>query len=222
MLRLLILLCFVAILPTPTLAGAWQREADKVFLSFGGSVHRRESTGLIEPEYSFFGEYGVAPKLTLAVNSFRRGDTEGHTLALVRFPLHQTKNGAHFASEIGLGRRESRGQSAMIYTVGLSWGRGMQIGERSGWLSVDSTVQLPASGDPLLKVDSTAGLSIAKDSKIMGQIFLEADAQGRSITVAPSYVRRLNRASSDLVLGLDWRRGRQAGVGVRIGMWRSF
>jgi len=205
-------------------AGAWLRDEGSGFVAFGFSQFNTstETSGQSEPSLYF--EYGFRPKLTLGLTGFYSTQDRGEASAFLRFPLKSDDKPAKVSAEIGLGMRTDLIDFDPFLKTGLSWGRGLSFGEKSGWVNLDSAVLWSLGDiDNQLKLDATVGMGLNDRFQVMGQAFYERDSAGQSLTLVPSVIMGLGAAKkTKLVVGLEHRGGRRASDGIRFGLWRDF
>lgn len=205
--RVLMLLCLGLWLPSLALAGPWPREKGTGFLSF--SVELWESNLPDLPHYyaSTFVEYGLTERLTLG-SKYAMGSEAG-TLFDVRLGYSLVQNRPYALSlELAAGERnsdrfllvpdfETEEISVPFGSIGLAYGRGFTWRERNGWVSTEIAVTVPLGeeapslglGGETWSWDTTVGLTLASDWKLMAQVFaLRADTGEQIIKIAPGVV----------------------------------
>lgn len=147
--RLLILCC--CLLTGQANAGAWPREAGTGFASLS---LWQAATGA-DSYTALFAEYGLSPRLTVGLDAGRSVSGQTKTVAFLRAPFGQTL-GWLTAAEIGLG--EIAGQP--VLRPGLSFGRSITTGRGSGWIAVDSLLEVDIEQRAVdIKADITLGFS---------------------------------------------------------------
>lgn len=205
-------------------AGAWMREKGEGFLSFGTLAFEERATGAQRFEQGIYLEYGLSPRVTLGASGNYTSGEKGEGLVFLRLPIRNDDRPAKVAIELGIGTESADGATFDPFLKsGLSWGRGMTIGRRSGWLNVDTAIQWSTNGaEPLFKLDATLGLTLSDRFQAMGQAFLEADANGEGLTVVPSLIYTPKRGRTKYVLGLEHKTGRDEHTGLKFGLWREF
>ncbi|AEI95474.1 hypothetical protein [Roseobacter litoralis] len=166
-------------------AGAWLREKGKSFVST--SVQTTENNG---SSVSFYMEYGLGEKVTIGADITY--DTEilnyvagadiaattiedvpiGSGILFARFPLGPVDQPNKWAFHLGIGARYFEAEFLQAAELGLSWGRGIQIGSKYGWVNVDSSYNdAEAPAEARIKVDGTVGLGLTDKTKVMLQMF---------------------------------------------------
>lgn len=207
------------LLAHPVHAGAWMRDEGTGFLSFSGTIDEDgHSTGAI------YGEFGLNPKLTLGFKidtSMPLGQLAGgNAEVFVRKPLSTDKRDFKLAYEIGLGVTQDIETHALV-RVGLSYGKGITLRNRSGWVTLDGAVEWTAQDSQTkFKVDSTVGLALDDRFKVMMQVFYSATDEEQSTTLAPSVIWTPKAGGrNSYQLGFEAEDGSMA---VKIGLWRSF
>lgn len=222
------LLCWAILvghLATPAFAGAWLRDSGAGFLSTGLAI--RDSSRVLRPEYSFYGEFGLSPRLTLGLDLNESqgpsGGHSGHALLFARFPIARGWHNTKVAIELGLGGSHYLGKWNGMIKSTLSVGRGFSSRWGEGWINVDTALELrrPAS-TPAFKLDATLGLSNGMRFRPMLQIE-STYITGKPLiwAVIPS-VMIDTRNNQTWVVGIERKTSGHSTVGIRFGVWRKF
>lgn len=217
----LIILC-LQIPATPARAGAWLREKGDTFFSSTFTLNRDK-----DQSSSTYIEYGWREDLTLGLDlsfaSSHLGYQSGAATVFMRMPLG-TSDGPHkWAYEIGAGSAWVGDVMVPHVKVGLSWGRGIKIGERWGWAAVDSAVFWDvAEGRRAIKLDSTLGLNFNEVFGGMLQLYM-AQGEGLSTTTfAPSLLIKPRGRNYRLQIGAERLVGDTGTTSLKLGLWREF
>ncbi|NSY39103.1 hypothetical protein [Leisingera sp. ANG59] len=212
--------CLAVLLAPPADGGAWLETPGRGFATASAS-YRRTASGA-QHELSYYGAYGITPKLTLGVDLNQTGDLSGHALVFARMPLHQ---GARYrlAAEAAFGGNHDRGVWMMMQRTTLSYGRGFGTGTASGWLAIDAAYELRNSGlAAVWKLDATIGLNRPGKPAPMLQIETsKLDGGTFSYTLTPS-LRYPLRSGRELILGLEHRSAGEGSLGLKLGLWQKF
>lgn len=216
-------------------AGAWLREKGKGFLST--SIQTTENNG---SSVSFYLEYGLAAKATFGADITY--DTEilnylsgsevapetiddipiGSGILFVRFPLGPTDQTNKWAFHLGIGARYFEAEFLRATEIGLSWGRGIQIGERYGWVNVDSSYNdAEAPAKTRIKVDATIGLGMSDKTKIMLQMFNTFVDGERFSSLAPSLLYSPGQGKVTFQLSSEIPTG-GGEPSIKLGVWNEF
>lgn len=209
----------------PAFAGAWLRDTGTKFFSNG--VTLRKSGGFLRPEYSFYGEFGISPYLTLGLDFNESqgplGRQSGHALMFARFPIAHSWQNTNVVIELGLGGNHYQGKWDAMVKSTLSVGRGFSSRWGNGWINVDTSLEMrrPTS-KPAFKLDATIGLSEGMRFRPMLQIETTYIAGKPLIwSVIPSVmVDGLNNQT--WVVGIERKTSGQSTLGIRFGLWRKF
>ena len=212
-------LILLLILVAPgALAGAWLQEHKKGFLSLSGVY---DEYGRIDG--TLYVEYGLRPKLTLGVKA--DGDMtlgrlgNGTAFVFARKPILVGERAFKLAYEVGVGSTFGESSTTLLRT-GLSYGRGIRIGQRYGWVAVDAIAEVPLSeGTDTYKFDSTVGLTINDSFKVMMQVFLSVAGDTSTTTVAPAVIWQPKGKGPSYVLGVEDEDGILA---LKLGIWQTF
>ncbi|THH36663.1 hypothetical protein E4Z66_06850 [Aliishimia ponticola] len=221
--RALALLLLIS-LPLPATGGAWLREEGTTFLSLGFEARRFEATGHSLSRQELYIEHGLRPKLTIGAKGNLDSDSTATGEIFARFPLRADDCPGRIAAEIGIGGEHDGFVIAPYLRTGVSWGRGIKIARKSGWVNVDGAVEWPiknATEDPLWKLDATVGLSLSERSQIMFQAFFESSSGRNRVTLNPSYIFRTKNGTR-YVGGIAHRTGTDGYTSLRFGIWREF
>lgn len=215
--RLLLTLLLLALAPGAQ-AGAWLQEHKKGFLSYSGVY---EETGRLDG--TVYIEYGLRPKLTLGAKvdaDMTQGQLgEGTAFVFIRKPIPTGKKNYKLAYDIGMGSTFGLDAEPLLRT-GVSYGRGITVKERHGWVAIDAAVEWAVNEGPdTLKLDSTVGLALNDRFKVMMQVFVTSADGNASATFAPSVIWQPRPDGASLVLGLEDEDGTLA---LKLGLWRSF
>ena len=142
----------------------------------------------------------------------------------LRVPLGPVDKTHKFAAHLGLGARVLNEEILPAGEVGLSWGRGFQVGTRYGWLNVDSSYNLtqrPASDR--IKLDLTAGLGISDRTKLMLQMFNTFQDGDQFVKLAPSLLWSVGQKSgTTLQLSAEVPVSGGGATALKIALWREW
>lgn len=186
-------------------AGAWLRAKGTGFAST--SVQTTENDG---SSVSLYFEYGLADNVTLGADIHYDSDLmrylsgadlaeldietpddvpKGDGVFFLRFPLSRDDAKNKWAFHVGLGARYFEAEILKAAEVGLSWGRGIKIGERYGWVNVDTSYnEAESPGRTRIKADGTIGLGLTDQTKVMLQVYNTFVEGERFTKIAPSFL----------------------------------
>ncbi|MEM9575866.1 MAG: hypothetical protein AAF999_02505 [Pseudomonadota bacterium] len=216
-------------------AGAWLRQKGKGFTSL--SVQTTEDNG---SSSSFYFEYGFRESVTLGADITYDTDLLNYVqgagpvvqslaelpqasgILFARFPIGPTDRTNKWAFHVGVGARYLEAEILEAVEVGLSWGRGIQIGERYGWVNIDTSYNEARSpAETRKKLDATVGLGVTDRTKAMLQVFNTFEAGETFTKVAPSLLYKVGDKGLTLQLGSEI--PTQGGdATVKIGLWWEF
>jgi len=208
-------------LASPAQAGPWLRDADDVFLSFGGNIALRDGTERpVHHDPALFLEWGLTERLTVAaaLHSSDAGLQDGAELhALTALPLPEGWGTASLSFGV-VWRNDPEAESLMLAT-GLAYGHGWP----EGWASVELRVlNDPKTGAVEGKLDLTYGVHLSPDWSAMVQV---QTGHGADITsyarLHPAAIYRLTdnlRVTGGVMQALTGDRG----TGLQLGLWLEF
>lgn len=222
----LILPVFLLLAAATAEAGAWLREKGTGFLAFKGVAAQDGAT-----DGAIYFEYGVRPDLTLGaragadltlsqVDMQAKGYMiDGTAFAFLRRPIHLSNRPFKLAYELGIGSTYGPDTDPLVLT-GLSYGRGLKLGERYGWLAIDAAVEwsLGKTSD-LAKLDATLGLTLNDRFKVMGQVFLSETDSVQTTTLSTSLIWQPKPDRPSYVVGVERQDGQ---MGLAFGAWYDF
>ncbi len=217
-----VLLLWCQCLVGPALAGAWLKEEGKGFVSTSFSA-----TYFRDIAIETYAEYGVRPDLTLGLDvgfyTLRDGSDHGFATLFMRRPLGNSDGPNRFSYELGVGAAWIAEDVTPHVKTGISWGRGLQIREQSGWVNVDASVTWDLGHDQhLSKIDATVGLNFTEQTAGMLQLYLaHLDSETYS-TLAPSLVVAPKWAKFRIQMGALAPLEDLDNTAIRIGIWRDF
>lgn len=221
-----LLLLFWGVLAIPCHAGAWLREVGAGFWSFTATY--RDTTPDPTLETSLFGEYGVAPRLTVGVDINERPGITGHALVFARLPIGSAEGRNRLAVELAIGGYHWQGKWSRMYKTTLSYGRGFDSALGSGWLAVDAAVeQSPGLPGAFYKLDTTVGLSSGGSIRPIMQIetsYTSGFPVNWSVTpgVMIDAKPARNGAKTVWVVGIERKYAGEHSLGLKLGLWTSF
>lgn len=144
----------------------------------------------------------------------------GRVFLFLRKPIPTGERRYKLAYEIGVGATQ-RLETNPLARVGLSYGKGMKIRDKSGWLAIDGAVEWDGEGDQTtVKIDSTLGLNLSDRFKVMMQVFHAQTSDESATTLAPSVIwTPQSGGNSSYQIGLE---ADGDTVALKLGVWRSF
>lgn len=209
-------------LAAPLAAGPWLREEGKTFLSTSVS-----STRTFETQSSTYLEFGLSRETTLVADlNLTASDPSGKNGSAVLFfrrALGPAEGENKLAYEVGIGADwGSYGTRPMVKT-GLTWGRGMQMGAKGGWVTVDGSLLWDIkTKDYRAKLDGTFGLDLGDTTKGILELNLGHADGSTYATFVPSLVIRPPVTDFQIQLGIEAPLKGIATNRIKIGLWREF
>lgn len=203
-------------------AGPWLREKGKGFVASAASVTQEKDTS-----GSVYLEYGLRENLTLGADVFygidRTLQQSGSAIVFARFPISKPDATHKWAWHFGLGARSQNKLFTPAVEAGLSWGRGIKVGERYGWAVIDSSLNIPISDlETRIKVDGTIGLGFTDHFKGMAQVFVTHQGGAVFAKFAPSVLIIPGKGPYTVQLSAEIPFAGGGETQFKLGLWRDF
>ena len=109
--------------------------------------------------------------------------------------------------------------------AGLSWGRGYTLGQKHGWVTIDSSLAWDIYlQEHLAKVDSTIGINFGDRFSGMLQIYYASTSAVSATSVAPSIVMRPLKSRPDIrfQIGAETLINDTSNPALKLSLWREF
>jgi len=218
-------LVFIVCLMVPSClwAGAWPREQGTTFVATSANFSA-DAIGAADGYQSFYGEFGVTPKLTFGVKLWRREDgRHGDAMVFASYPLGNSDGEHRFAIGLGAGVRHfSDGRTRPILVPEFHWGKGFDSPLAPGWMSLSAYVGHAFGTDETwAKADFTFGLKPDDKTHLILQLRFHSEPTGAVTIFAPSYVREL-RNGLHIEAGATYRLTGGNRLGLLLGTWVEF
>jgi hypothetical protein len=215
-------LLFTLVFAQSVQAGPWLREKGSSF-----SATSFASTYYLDTASQTYLEYGFSDKTTLMADIGmarpRSNLHGGYATVSVRRALSAPEATSKWAYELGVGAGWIGTQILPHLRTGLSWGRGMTVGEKSGWMTVEAAVVWDLTyALHVTKIDTTLGMNFTDVTAGMIQLYTANVAQNSIATLAPSFVFAPKNTKFRIQIGTESELGHLANSAVKIGLWREF
>ena len=217
---LIFALCVIA--TSSATAGAWPREKATSFVALSFSVDKQNTS-----EVNSFLEFGVRDDLTVGANmtvARTAQDSErGYATIFLRRPLRFSTDTHMLSYEVGLGGRWTDTLFVPHLKTGLSWGTGITLRERHGWVNIDTSVAWSLSSDAhLAKIETTFGLNVTDMTTTIIQLNVEHRAGHTKGYLEPSVIIKPKGRALNFKFGMrsdiqDFR-----DTAINLGIWRQF
>jgi hypothetical protein len=203
-------------------AGAWLREKGTSFTSVSFSA-----TWFRDTANTSYLEYGLRDDLTIGADigymTSRTGAQSGYGTIFIRRPLGQSDGPNKWAYELGVGTTWVDNLISPHLKTGVSWGRGIKVREKYGWVAVDASVSWDVtSGRHLAKVDSTVGFNFTEVTTGMVQLYLAHVDRKTYASIAPSIVIKPRKGKFRFQIGAESTLGHSENTALKLGLWREF
>lgn len=203
-------------------SGAWPREKGSGFAANSlTATEGKDYTG------SLYAEYGLTDRLTLGLDVTAEIDAlgviTGDGTLFLRVPLSAPDAPNKWAMHLGLGARYEELEFLPSAEVALAWGRGIQWGQRYGWLAVDASYNVAQS--PALattKIDATFGMGLGETTKGMLQIFNTREGDDFTAKLAPSLLYSPKNLPYTLQVGFEVPLNYEDDTALKLGLWLDF
>lgn len=222
MVRFFTILVLITSLAAPATAGPWLREKGKSFtsVSFATTWDLKSST-------SSYLEYGFRDNMTIGADvGVFRSPLEGQTgfaTVFLRRPLGRNEGTSRLAYELGVGASWADDIVSPHIKTGLTWGRGFQLRDKGGWMTVDASVRWDLGHSlQVTKIDSTVGLNFTDKFTGMFQLYV-TNTQGETFaTVAPSLIYTPKSGKFKIQIGVEALVDEISNPAIKLGLWREF
>ncbi|MEP5732181.1 MAG: hypothetical protein ABJL67_22730 [Sulfitobacter sp.] len=222
--RLLVAICVAFWLSagSPAQAGAWLREKGSGFTSLSFGLNRFE-----EGSQSLYFEYGLSEKMTIGLDvttSTQRSDfRDGQGHIFLRRQLWANDGPHKLAYEIGIGGTIRDDAVLPTFKSGLSWGRGVQLYDRNGWVNVNAAfIYEPSLGEHITKMDATFGLELGQRTSGLVELSLFHQHGDTYQAVEPSLLIRPKDSRFNFKVGAKIPFDDQDKSSLRLAVWHSF
>lgn len=207
----------------PLHAGAWPRGKGNIFASSSASFTWPNGRAFEYPDIygSAYVEYGLGDRVTMGLDIGSPDATRPSKLkaiAFMRYTLSTAQSRHQFALDFGAGKNLGNG----MLRLGASYGTGLQLMERSGWLSIESHILYDIkSGKSTQNLDATLGINLER-GKLMALLSAYRAPTGQStFSFTPSYAHELSSARH-LEIGVTLDLSRGADPALKLGIWQKF
>lgn len=209
---------------SPAHAGAWLREKGSSFTSFSLSTSWFHDT-----RSSSYLEFGITQTSTVGIDLGLSRNQKGKKLAygtvFLRRALGANNGPNTWAYEVGLGATYGgAGTEALPHIkTGLSFGRGINVKGRGGWIAADAAVLWGLQEDNhVAKLDTTLGLNFNDTLSGILQLNL-AHQEGDTFSYfEPSFVIKPGKGGLKLQIGLITPLDETNNTSLKLGLWHEF
>jgi hypothetical protein len=203
-------------------AGPWLREKGSTFMAVSLA-----STYYMETTSQTYLEYGLTKSTTLIADvsmaRYHYGSNSGYATLSLRRSITPPDAQSKWAYELGVGAGWTGTETLPHVRTGLSWGRGMKWGDKSGWMSVDAAVIWDLTHAlHVSKIDTTLGINFTDFTAGMLQIYTAHVATQNTATLAPSLVLSPKNGKFRLQIGSESQFGNLSNSVLKISLWREF
>ncbi|MDW3182703.1 hypothetical protein [Roseobacter sp.] len=203
-------------------AGPWLREKGKGFIATSGNITQEKDTS-----GSAYFEYGLRDNITLGADLFygidRTLQQSGSGIVFLRFPISKPDATHKWAWHVGVGARSQNRIFTPAVEAGISWGRGIKVGERYGWAVIDSSLNIPGSDlETRIKLDGTIGLGFGDHFKGMAQVFTTHQGGEIFAKFAPSLLIIPGKGKYTVQIGVEVPVQGGGDTEFKLGLWRDF
>lgn len=204
-------------------AGAWPRGKGKVFVAFNGSFTWPNGRAFEYPDIygGGYAEVGLGKRLTLGLDLGSPDYTRSSRLKAVgflRYSLSAPDAAHQFSVDLGAGNY----QGDPVVRLGASYGKGLALFSKSGWISMDANMLInPSSRDTTSAIDATLGVNL-EHGKLMGLLSMHRSATGTdTYKFTPSYARKLSD-KRHIEIGVTFDVKGRSDPALKLGIWQEF
>ncbi len=216
------LIFLTLLLAAPAVGGPWMREKGTGFSATSSSI-----SYFLETANTTYLEFGLRDDLTIGADvgyfTDRSGTQSGHATAFLRRPLGRTDGSHKWAYELGLGARWVGPTVLPHLKTGLSWGRGIKLRQKDGWMNVDASVMWDLGvSRQQTKVDATLGLNFTKQFTGMVQLNLSYADNTATAKLSPSVIFQRKKGKIRFQIGAEADLTDVTRSTLKLGIWRAF
>ncbi|MEM6340986.1 MAG: hypothetical protein AAF729_07540 [Pseudomonadota bacterium] len=209
----------ILLLSQSATAGAWLRDEGAAFVSTS-VTQSRDGTS----DAAVFLEYGFRARTTIGAKIDTRmyGTTpqSGSGYLFLRRPVGNEDSNWRLSYALGLGASMDANGTTPLFRAEFSVGRGLTLGERSGWINIDTVlVSEPNRDRNTTKVDATLGMTWSDRLKLMMQAYLSHDGEEEAAIIAPSIVWTPRESRQSYQIGVEQE---EDDTRLKIGIWLKF
>lgn len=222
--RLAFAVCICFLTVTTAVAGPWLREKGSSFTSFSLSA-----TISRDAHSTSYLEFGITPTSTVGLDIGFSRKNSGSKLAFgtlfLRRALGPTDKTNKFAYEVGIGATYGGPNREMSphFKTGLSWGRGISVAGKGGWVTVDTAVLWDVNdSNHVTKVDSTIGLNFTDMTSGMIQLNFANQYNDTFGYFEPSLIFNPPTTDFRIQMGLITPLKEPSQTSFKLGLWREF
>jgi hypothetical protein len=203
-------------------AGPWLREKGSAFSAVSFS-----STYYMETATQTYLEYGLSDKTTIVADvgmaRLHYVENSGYATLSLRRALSAPDAQSKWAYELGMGAGWIGSTTLPHVRTGLSWGRGMEWGKKSGWMTVEAAVIWDLTyAHHVTKIDTTLGINFTDITSGMLQIYTANVVDQTFGTIAPSFIFSPKNSKLRIQIGAESQLGNWENSALKIGLWREF
>ena len=202
---------------------AWPRGKGKAFTSSSASSTWPDGRAFKYPDVygSGYTEFGISARFTLGFDLGSSDSTRPDRLKVVgfiRYTLTDPQSRHQFALDFGGGTYLGQG----VVRLGASYGTGLQMGNRSGWLSVETNMLKGMKTQQIThSIDATLGLNLER-SKLIRLLSIHRAATGQStFSFTPSYAHEL-KGGRHVEIGVTVDLDGALNPALKLGIWQEF
>ncbi|MEP1766896.1 MAG: hypothetical protein ABJJ53_09715 [Sulfitobacter sp.] len=203
-------------------AGPWLREKGAAFLAVSFST-----TYFLDTSSQTYLEYGLTDKMTIiadiGIARLRNSPTGGYTTLSFRRSILPADRTSKLAYELGVGTGWIGDEFLPHVRTGLSWGRGISMGKKSGWTTIESAVNWDLTNQlHVAKLDATLGINFTDVTAGMMQIYSAHTVYDSIATIAPSIIISPKNGKYRPQIGTESQIGNIQNSVLKLGLWRDF
>lgn len=203
-------------------AGPWLREKGSTFTAASVAM-----TYYLDTSSQTYLEYGLTDATTLvgdlSVIRLHNAPESGYATLSIRRALSKPDATSKWAYELGVGVGWIGAETLPHLRTGLSWGRGMEWGDKSGWATIEASAVWDLTyARHIAKIDMTLGIQVTEVTAGMIQLYTAHMFDDTVATIAPSVIFSPKESKFRIQIGTESQLGNLENTAVKLGLWREF
>ncbi len=203
-------------------AGAWLRERGTGFVSLSfGATQFSETTNALYIEYGLTDKSTVGIDISAFTNS--QNVRNGFGNLFLRRNLGRLDGPNRLAYEVGVGGLWGNEMQLPTVKTTVSWGRGFNVADRSGWINLDGAyIYEPTEGTHITKFDGTLGMNFTPVTTGLIEVTVSERSDDTYGAVEPSLLIKPKNSAFSFKVGAQIPIEEQDKTALKLGIWHNF